>query len=90
MWMSTAPAKHTLFIANDNDYPSVVGGKSNPNQFCVIALDDGHWPRDQQDSSRRISVIASATMTLGRRSTAMRATTTVTDAVAAPRGSECG
>ncbi|HTK98735.1 MAG TPA: esterase-like activity of phytase family protein, partial [Pseudomonadales bacterium] len=47
-------AKHTLFIANDNDYSSVVGGKSNPNQFCVIALDDGHWPRDQQDSSRRI------------------------------------
>jgi len=44
-----------------NDYPSVVGGKSNPNQFFF-----------------------------GRRSTAMRATTTVTDAVAAPRGSECG
>jgi len=54
-------AKHTLFIANGNDYSSVVGGKSNPNQFFC-----------------------------GRRSTAMRATTTVTDAVAAPRGSECG
>jgi hypothetical protein len=32
--------KHTLFIANDNDYSSVVGGKSNPNQFFVFAFDD--------------------------------------------------
>ncbi len=32
--------KHTLFIANDNDYASSVSGKPNPNQFFVFAFDD--------------------------------------------------
>lgn len=32
--------KHTLFIANDNDYASSVAGKPNPNQFFVFAFDD--------------------------------------------------
>jgi hypothetical protein len=35
--------KHTLFIANDNDYSSNVGGKPNPNQFFVFAFDDADF-----------------------------------------------
>lgn len=32
--------KHTLYIANDNDFLATVGGLSNPNQFYVFAFDD--------------------------------------------------
>ncbi|MEI6708158.1 MAG: esterase-like activity of phytase family protein [Methylococcales bacterium] len=32
--------KHTLFIANDNDFLPSVGGINNPNQFFVFAIDE--------------------------------------------------
>jgi hypothetical protein len=32
--------KHTLFIANDNDFLPTVGGKENPNQFFVFSIDE--------------------------------------------------
>ncbi|MBQ0942678.1 esterase-like activity of phytase family protein [Ideonella sp. 4Y16] len=32
--------KHTLYLANDNDFLASVGGKDNPNQFFVFAFDD--------------------------------------------------
>jgi hypothetical protein len=32
--------KHTLYIANDNDFNATVGGLDNPNQFFVFAFDD--------------------------------------------------
>ena len=32
--------KHTLFIANDNDFLPSVGGINNPNQFFVFAVDE--------------------------------------------------
>jgi Esterase-like activity of phytase len=32
--------KHTLFIANDNDFLPTVNGQSNPNQFFVFAFGD--------------------------------------------------
>ena len=32
--------KHTLYIANDNDFLPVVNGLSNPNQFFVFSFDD--------------------------------------------------
>ena len=32
--------KHTLYVANDNDFLASVGGKANPNQFFVFAFDD--------------------------------------------------
>jgi len=32
--------KHTLYLANDNDFLASVGGKANPNQFFVFAFDD--------------------------------------------------
>jgi hypothetical protein len=32
--------KHTLFIANDNDFLSTVDGIDNPNQFFVFSIDE--------------------------------------------------
>lgn len=32
--------KHTLFIANDNDFLPSVGGVNNPNQFFVFSVDE--------------------------------------------------
>jgi hypothetical protein len=32
--------KHTLFIANDNDFLPSVGGINNPNQFFVFSIDE--------------------------------------------------
>lgn len=32
--------KHTLYIANDNDFLDTVNGLANPNQFFVFAFDD--------------------------------------------------
>ena len=32
--------KHTLFIANDNDFLSTFDGQPNPNRFYVFAFDD--------------------------------------------------
>jgi hypothetical protein len=37
-------AKHTLFIANDNDFLATVGGIANPNQFFVFAIDRAVLP----------------------------------------------
>ena len=32
--------KHTLFIANDNDFLPTVDGINNPNQFFVFSIDE--------------------------------------------------
>lgn len=32
--------KHTLFIANDNDFLPTVDGIDNPNQFFVFSIDE--------------------------------------------------
>jgi hypothetical protein len=37
-------ARHTLFVANDNDFLPTVGGLDNPNQFFVFAIDAGVLP----------------------------------------------
>ena len=34
--------KHTLFIANDNDFLSIFDGQPNPNRFYVFAFDAGN------------------------------------------------
>jgi len=36
--------KHTLFIANDNDFLPTVGGIANPNQFFVFTFTDTDLP----------------------------------------------
>lgn len=36
--------KHTLFIANDNDFTATVGGVDNPNRFIVFAFDGNDLP----------------------------------------------
>jgi len=36
--------KHTLYVANDNDYNAVVGGLDNPNAWFVFAFDDTDLP----------------------------------------------
>jgi len=37
-------AKHTLYVANDNDYNAVVSGLDNPNAWFVFAFDDADLP----------------------------------------------
>lgn len=36
--------KHTLFIANDNDFLPTVGGINNPNKFFVFTVDQADLP----------------------------------------------
>ena len=36
--------RHTLFIANDNDFLSSYAGVDNPNKFFVFAFDDADLP----------------------------------------------
>jgi len=36
--------KHTLYVANDNDYNAVFGGLDNPNAWFVFAFDDTDLP----------------------------------------------
>lgn len=36
--------KHTLFIANDNDFLPTVDGINNPNQFFVFSVDEADLP----------------------------------------------
>ena len=36
--------KHTLYIANDNDFTASVGGIDNPNTFYVFAFDRDDLP----------------------------------------------
>ncbi len=36
--------KHTLFVANDNDFLANVGGLDNPNQFFVFTFDNNDLP----------------------------------------------
>jgi hypothetical protein len=36
--------KHTLFVANDNDFTPTFAGKPNPNQFFVFAFVDADLP----------------------------------------------
>ena len=36
--------KHTLFVANDNDYNAVFGGLDNPNAWFVFAFDETDLP----------------------------------------------
>jgi hypothetical protein len=40
--------KHTLFVANDNDFTPTFAGKPNPNQFFVFAFDDADLPTDSR------------------------------------------
>lgn len=39
-----ADGKHTLYIANDNDFLPTVGGINNPNQFFVFSVDKADLP----------------------------------------------
>ena len=36
--------RHTLFVANDNDFTATVGEVDNPNKFIVFAFDDDDLP----------------------------------------------
>jgi len=36
--------KHTLYVANDNDYNAVFGGLDNPNAWFVFAFNDADLP----------------------------------------------
>ncbi|MGH8556020.1 MAG: esterase-like activity of phytase family protein [Methylococcales bacterium] len=36
--------KHTLFVANDNDFLATVNGVNNPNQFFVFSIDESDLP----------------------------------------------
>jgi hypothetical protein len=36
--------KHTLYVANDNDYTAVAGGLDNPSAWFVFAFDDTDLP----------------------------------------------
>jgi hypothetical protein len=36
--------KHTLYVANDNDFTAVVGGLDNPNAWFVFAFDETDLP----------------------------------------------
>ncbi|MEI8210050.1 MAG: esterase-like activity of phytase family protein [Methylococcales bacterium] len=58
--------KHTLFIANDNDFLPTVGGINNPNQFFVFSIDESdldsytaqkikHLTRDDAEEDRDIN-----------------------------------
>jgi hypothetical protein len=44
--------KHTLYIANDNDFLPVVNGLANPNQFFVFAFDDADLGAAPSGTSR--------------------------------------
>ena len=62
--------KHTLFIANDNDFLPTVGGIDNPNQFFVFSIDEsdlssftaqkimrlGHDKSEKHSDSHRIKL----------------------------------
>jgi hypothetical protein len=45
--------RHTLFVANDNDFTATFNGAANPNQFFVFAFDDadlsGYAPQRVKD-----------------------------------------
>jgi hypothetical protein len=42
--VSGGAVKHTLYVANDNDYNAVFGGLDNPNAWFVFAFDDTDLP----------------------------------------------
>ena len=44
--------RHTLYIANDNDFLSSFGGVDNPNKFFVFAFDDQDLPGFQPQPVR--------------------------------------
>jgi hypothetical protein len=44
--------RHTIYIANDNDFLASVGGVDNPNKFFVFAFDDADLPGYQQQPVR--------------------------------------
>jgi len=44
--------RHTLYIANDNDFLSSSGGVDNPNEFFVFAFDDQDLPGFQPQPVR--------------------------------------
>jgi hypothetical protein len=44
--------RHTLFVANDNDFAATVGGVPNPNQFLVFEFDDADLPGLQKQNFR--------------------------------------
>jgi len=49
--------RHTLFVANDNDFTPNVGGVANPNQYFVFAFDDSDLPGFQQQSVRDLKFL---------------------------------
>lgn len=44
--------RHTLYIANDNDFLSSFKGVDNPNKFFVFAFDDSDLPGYQAQPVR--------------------------------------
>jgi hypothetical protein len=60
--------KHTLYVANDNDFLASVGGVDNPNKFLVFAL----TTRTSRDSCRSRST---PTIAAGARATSTAAQT---------------
>lgn len=44
--------RHTLFVANDNDFLASVNGVDNPNKFFVFAFDDADLPGFQPQPVR--------------------------------------
>jgi hypothetical protein len=44
--------RHTLYIANDNDFLASFNGVDNPNKFFVFAFDDADLPGFQPQSIR--------------------------------------
>ena len=49
--------RHTLFIANDNDFTPTAGGVPNLNQYFVFAFDDADLPGFQQQKIRDLKFL---------------------------------
>jgi hypothetical protein len=49
--------RHTLYIANDNDFLASVNGIDNPNKFFVFAFDDADLPGFVRQAVREQDVL---------------------------------
>jgi hypothetical protein len=49
--------RHTLFVANDNDFTATVGGVPNPNEYFVFAFDDSDLPGFQKQKVRDLKFL---------------------------------
>lgn len=49
--------RHTLFVANDNDFTATFGGVANPNQYFVFAFDDADLPGFENQRIRELSFL---------------------------------